>query len=603
MTMPTMPTIYDWHSLPFAEIWIADTEYYPGTGLANGGVHGDPVTALCLVAVEMRSGRLVRLWQDELGRFPPYRLDAEGLFITYGLAADFGFHLALGWGAPACALDALIEFRHFMNDGAVTRDDRPKGFYSLAGALRCFGEDELDVTHKDEMVDRILQGPPFSETEKQAIIGYCHDDVSGLAQVVRHLVPTIRSLPHALLRSRVQWAIAKQEARGVPINLSALAPVRRHWVGMRRDLVCELDQFGCYEFDAAGAPHWRKEAFADYLQRNRMAWPRLPSGAYDEKDETFREMEGRYPQIGQLRELRYSLSKLKLSDLAVGADGRNRTPLWAYGTKTGRCAPSTTAYIFGPAKWVRHFIGPPPGQALVHRDYKQQEVRIAAIQSGDANLLQACEGDVYLGMAQQLGFVSPSMNAYELKAVRTMFKTVVLGVQYGLGARGLGMRLGVSLYEAREILARVHATFWRFEDYVRGVLDHAGLDLEVSTPLGWVMQTPSAIRPTIVRNYPMQSSGSEILHVLCVLAERRGIEIVAPVHDAFLAEGPAAELEDLSRALDQLMGDAAAVVLRGYRLPTDCQLVRPGEHFCDERGAAMWSTVSRLVAKLERETA
>ena len=70
-------TISDALQLPFREIWVVDTEFYPGPGLANGGVAGDPPTPLCLVALEMRSGRLIRLWQDELGPFPPYRLDAE----------------------------------------------------------------------------------------------------------------------------------------------------------------------------------------------------------------------------------------------------------------------------------------------------------------------------------------------------------------------------------------------------------------------------------------------------------------------------------------------------------------------------------------------
>jgi DNA polymerase I len=75
--------IYDWRELPFREIWVVDTEFYPGAGLANGGREGDASTPLCLVALEMRSGRLVRLWQDELGPFPPYRLDADALFISY----------------------------------------------------------------------------------------------------------------------------------------------------------------------------------------------------------------------------------------------------------------------------------------------------------------------------------------------------------------------------------------------------------------------------------------------------------------------------------------------------------------------------------------
>src|SRR5262249_51792006 len=160
----------------------------------------------------------------------------------------------------------------------------------------------------------------------------------------------------------------------------------------------------------------------------------------------------------------YSISKLRLNDLAVGNDHRNRALLGAFGTKTARNAPSNSKFIFGPAKWLRFLITPPPGRVLVHRDYSQQEVRIAAVLSGDAALLQACEsGDVYLGIAQQLGFLRDDMNNDDRKAVRSLFKTVVLGIQYGLGARSLAVRAGISLSEAAEILARLRARFHRFE--------------------------------------------------------------------------------------------------------------------------------------------
>ena len=87
----------------------------------------------------------------------------------------------------------------------------------------------------------------------------------------------------------------------------------------------------------------------------------LPSGKLCTDDETFREMCMLYPLVNPLRELRCSLSKLKLNSLAVGADARNRTPLWAYGTKTARCAPSTAKYVFGPAKWLRFGVAPALG--------------------------------------------------------------------------------------------------------------------------------------------------------------------------------------------------------------------------------------------------
>ena len=51
------------------------------------------------------------------------------------------------------------------------------------------------------------------------------------------------------------------------------------------------------------------------------------------------------------------------------------------------------------------------------------------------------------------------------------------------------------------------------------------------------------------------------------------------------------------------MGDAAATVLRGYRLPTDFQIIRPGQRYYDERGEAMWNTVTKLLARREQGAA
>jgi hypothetical protein len=595
--------IYDWRELPCREIWCIDFEYYPGPGLANGGREGDAVTPLCLVAFEMRSGRLVRLWQDEFGR-SPYRLDAEALIIGYMISAEFGCHIALGWGQPARALDPYVEFRHYVNDGAAKAKDRDKGFFSLAGALQYFCEDGIDTAHKTDMRERILQGPPFTAEERDAILDYCADDVHALARLVRHIAPTVRSLPHALARADFMWAIAQQERRGLPLDHPLLERLQTHWSEMQLDLVEELDRpFGIYEIKD-GKPHWRKERFARYVRRDKMSWPTYPDGSLDERDETFREMEGKYPHIGPLRELRYSLSQLRLNDLSVGSDGRNRALLGPYGSKTGRNQPSNAKYIFGPAKWLRFLITPPPGRVLIHRDYAQQEPQIAAVLSGDAALLEACEsGDVYLGIAKQLGLAPADATAVSHKALRVMFKTVVLGIQYGLGAHSLALRTGLSLFEAGEILARLRARFHGFETYAQQVADHAGLQLEISTPLGWVMQCPPGINPRTVRNFPIQSTGAEILHVASVLAERRGIEIVAPIHDAFLAEADADRAEEASAALDQVMRDASRIVLRGYELRTDCQLIRAGERYFDERGVEMWETVTRLVAKLEEHSA
>jgi hypothetical protein len=58
-------------TLPFAEVWLADFEF-----VAVDGENPDPV---CVVAHELRSGRKIRVWQDELRRMsgPPYPTGAN----------------------------------------------------------------------------------------------------------------------------------------------------------------------------------------------------------------------------------------------------------------------------------------------------------------------------------------------------------------------------------------------------------------------------------------------------------------------------------------------------------------------------------------------
>src|SRR5918993_4791427 len=67
--------------LPHREVWALDFEF-----LAGDGERPEPV---CLVARELRTGRLLRCWRDELvGRAPPFRTDAGTLFVAYYASAE-----------------------------------------------------------------------------------------------------------------------------------------------------------------------------------------------------------------------------------------------------------------------------------------------------------------------------------------------------------------------------------------------------------------------------------------------------------------------------------------------------------------------------------
>jgi DNA polymerase I-like protein with 3'-5' exonuclease and polymerase domains len=100
----------------------------------------------------------------------------------------------------------------------------------------------------------------------------------------------------------------------------------------------------------------------------------------------------------------------------------------------------------------------------------------------------------------------------------------------------------------------------------------------------------------MLRNFCMQAWGAEILHVACVLCERRGIKVIATVHDALLVECAAEDVQWVSAELNRAMVDASKTVLPGFELKTDEKIIMPGEHFYDKRGAAMWEKVQKHIA-------
>ena len=71
-----------------------------------------------------------------------------------------------------------------------------------------------------------------------------------------------------------------------------------------------------------------------------------------------------YPSLGPLRELRVTLSQMRLAELAVGADGRNRCLLSAFRARTGRNQPSNARFVFGTAVWLRGLIKPREGYGI-----------------------------------------------------------------------------------------------------------------------------------------------------------------------------------------------------------------------------------------------
>ena len=86
----------------YQEVWSVDFEFC--------APEGNPPKPICVVAKELRSGREVRVWEDELHRLPspPYAINSESLVVAYYASAEMGCHLALQWPFPIHLLDLCV---------------------------------------------------------------------------------------------------------------------------------------------------------------------------------------------------------------------------------------------------------------------------------------------------------------------------------------------------------------------------------------------------------------------------------------------------------------------------------------------------------------
>ncbi|AMV40451.1 DNA polymerase [Planctomyces sp. SH-PL62] len=564
----------------YREVWLADFEF--------SAPPGERPTPVCLVAREFRSGRTIRLWQDDLRgrRLPPYPIGPDALFVAYFASAELGCHLALGWPLPARVLDLYAEFRNVANGLCP-----PNGF-GLLGALMRYGLDAMDATEKGAMRELAIRGGPWTAEEREALLAYCESDVLALSKLLPRMLPEL-DLPRAVAcRGRYMGAVATMEWAGVPIDTETLSRLREGWDSVQERLIRSVDsRFGVFDGRTFKAERW-----AGWLARSGVSWPRLESGELALDDDTFREMARSHPDVALMRELRISLSQLRLRELAVGSDGRNRTLLSPYRAKTGRNAPSNSRFIFGPSTWLRGLIKPGPGRAVAYLDWSQQEFGIAASLSGDEAMADAYRsGDPYLAFGKQAGRIPKVGTKQTHGADRELFKACVLGVQYGMGPEALARRIGKPTAYGRELLRLHRETYPAYWRWSGGAETHAMLLGRLHTVFGWTLHVGPDANPRSLRNYPCQANGAEMLRLACCLATDRSLPIIAPVHDAILAEGPAGSIEEIAAETQEAMAEASAVVLDGFRLRSDVKIVRSPERYMDDRGREFWGRVMALL--------
>ena len=576
--------------LPFRKILAVDFEYC--------GADGELTDVVCMVTQDLQSGEVSRYWQRDLLKMktPPFETGGDVALISYFAPAEVQSMLALGWDIDVPVIDLFAEFR------CQTNGNPNVGRKSLIGALQFFELDHLIPEEKDSMRNLILSGGPWSKPQRSAILDYCQQDVVALGPLLNAM---LRNAPwselqfnQALLRGRYMKAVGAMQHRGIPIDLGMLDKLDANWEKIKLNLIENVDAQYCVYVDG----RFKEALFQSYLAREGIPWPRLDRGRLALDRNTFSNMSKRYPTVQPLHELRKTLGEFKLNNLAVGRDGRNRTLLSPLAAKTGRNQPSTTKFIFGPAKWIRGLIKPPEGLALAYCDWSSQEIAIAAALSDDDLLWAAYQsGDPYIAFAIQAGLVPPGATKDTHKGIRNRCKSVVLGTNYGMSAYGVAQAAKIHELEAKSLLQKHRETYRKFWAWAENNKDRGLLGFKLETCFGWPIQvTAGDVKANTFLNWPMQAHGAEMMRIASILAVERDIKLCAPIHDALLIEAPSDQIDSEVVRLKECMSEASEAVLgEGKICRVDADIVRHPDRYMDEHGHQMWDQIMGLMDKTQ----
>lgn len=483
------------------------------------------------------------------------------------------------------------------------RDMTEIGNGLVAAVARLLGVNR-DAKHKDEMRDLILSNPlDFSEEEKTAILDYCEEDVRDIPALHKAMEKPLLDMtgmdPETLLeaqlwRGRYAANLAHQEATGFPIDMPALKNLVHNIPQVRRTVIEDLNkeehlyrrkkQSGSLEISYS----FSNAQFKEFIERQGLAheWPKSEkTGAFKRDSDTVEHY--RYmPQIEKMYQVDKTLRNLNwFSDFEnssfrenLGSDGVLRPFFGPFGTQTGRNAPPASQFILAMASWLRVLVRPPEDEAVISIDYKSQEFAIGAICSGDKNLADSYRsGDPYLAFAKLCGAVPENGTKESHPTERNLYKSVVLGLSYGMRAASLAKHISISVgYTVTEKQAmkyikqheKVYKTYWKWRDKVLHYYQRTGRYVLND---GWTLG-PDNSNNLSVQNFPVQGVAQCVLRVAMDKALDKGVKVCSGLHDAIYARSKREEAEEKARILGECMTEAVQEELWSDKMQLDIGL-------------------------------
>lgn len=215
-------------------------------------------------------------------------------------------------------------------------------------------------------------------------------------------------------------------------------------------------------------------------------------------------------------------------------------------------------------KSIRRAFVASKDKVLVGADYSQFELRLAAVMSGDSEMIEAFNSgqDIHVLTASQVFGVALEDVTKEM---RYQAKAVNFGILYGQTPHGLAAGTGMSFADAKEFIDRYFAKRTALLDYIKSLRKMAYEEGYVETLFGRRRPSPDVrssnfiVREAAYRqavNMPIQGTEADLMKMAMIKLEKRlpkGANQILQVHDSILIECEKSQAEEVAKILKDVM--------------------------------------------------
>lgn len=509
----------------------------------------------------------------------------------------------------------------------------------------------IDTEHKEQM--RQLCIDDKTEGHEDEIMQYCTEDTAFLIPLFQKLFDTYYTrlnnsfcpicpgmFKNASKSTAIECLInlnknilefGKVADKGIRLNPERVSKIKQNAPTFRSELKRRFNEKypGCYRIensktgqvyvrDTKKVQEYLKQSIAELKIKN---YPKTKTGYSTDADtlkeyfkytDTFGE---HYRQHTNQITLLNKVSKVEDNPLdSIIYDHLWYESLEPMGTITGRCTPKGK-FIFG---WHKSFYGlmePPKGKWYVELDYSAEETFIQACICKDKvyHHLYASK-DIYLGFVKMLGQIPDddwnNLTTDELKdkygTIRKQYKTVLLGLSYGMGTQKLAEKGKMSIAKAEKTVNDVKRILKASTKYKERLEFAASKAKAFSNPDGFICEyNPATAKHTSFTNFPFQSGGAYILRVLLHRLLKENIDVCATIHDAVFFEVDDGDYDTINK-VRQIMQDVVSEVLNEKEHTIRVgkpDIIKHGDIWCgeDKNGALKKQFIELLNYEIKNE--